>query len=262
MKKIIVHDGILHADDVLSVALIHRFLGVVEVERKRTITPEEIDDPDVWVVDVGRQYDPEKSCFDHHQDGGLPASCLLVLNRLHDLKVIRNSEGVDVGWEFYEEIKEQILSISEIDCKGSKEFNGFQVSSLISGYNSFLNGFDMAVKVMRDLIEMTLFTIEEAKESLALWEKAEYVMVGDDIVQGIKICTAYPIKWKEYEGAKFLIVPEKGDWKLLSKDSALYPIATNGKEKFLHAGKFIAVFLTKEDAIASAINSVNIKTHI
>jgi uncharacterized UPF0160 family protein len=249
MIKVIVHDGLFHADDVLSVALIHRFLGEVEVERKRTIAPEEMDDPDVWVVDVGRQYAPERSCFDHHQDADLPASCVLILNHL--LKMGKVSD------EFLKEIREDINTISYIDINGYESpvqtYNGFQVNSLISRYNSIEEGFMKAVEVMVNYVESVLDTANKVSLSKELWEKAEYVMVNNAIVQGIKICTAYPIKWKEYEGAKFLIVPEKGDWKLLSKDSNLYPIVPNGKEKFIHAGKFIAIFPTKEDAIHSAL---------
>jgi hypothetical protein len=256
MKKIIVHDGILHADDVLSVALIHRFLGVVEVERKRTITPEEIDDPDVWVVDVGRQYAPERSCFDHHQDADLPASCVLVLNHL--MKMGKVSD------EFLKEIREDIETISYIDINGyespMKTFNGFQVNSLISRYNSIEGGFMKAVEVMVQYAESVLDTANKVSLSKELWEKAEYVMVGDDIVQGIKICTAYPIKWKDYFGAKFLIFPDKGGvWKLVSKDSILYPIESEGGHTFIHINKFIAVFPKKIDAIKAAINSVNHK---
>ena len=248
MKKVIVHDGLFHADDVLSVALIHRFLGEVEVERKRTITPEEMDDPDVWVVDVGGCHNPETSCFDHHHDRNLPASCVLVLYRLLEIKAVR--------FEFCEEIKEAVTAISDIDRNGLSEFNGFQVNSLINSFNNIKDGFNYAIGVMGTFIESVMDTVNKIEESRILWDN------GEQVNEGIKICTSYPIKWKEYEDSKFLIVPEKGDWKLLSKDSALYPIATNGKEKFLHAGKFIAVFLTKEDAIASAINSVNIKNHI
>lgn len=94
MKKIITHAGKAHLDDLMAVALgyvkttypaapinaatppearinalketLKDVIAVVPFER-RDPTPEELEDPDVLVVDVGGRHEPEKSNYDHHQ---------------------------------------------------------------------------------------------------------------------------------------------------------------------------------------------------
>lgn len=85
--KIVTHGGNAHLDDFMSVAIalvkrtwdcsreeprlpVESALGKacrgVVVERREP-TPEELEDPEVLVLDVGGRYEPEKGDFDHHQ---------------------------------------------------------------------------------------------------------------------------------------------------------------------------------------------------
>ena len=68
IKKIITHDGQFHADEVFAVALLLRVFGLVPVVRTRVVTKEDLDDPEIWVLDQYGQYDRLKHNFDHHQD--------------------------------------------------------------------------------------------------------------------------------------------------------------------------------------------------
>lgn len=70
-KLIITHPGDAHLDDTLSVAVALAVecengyeLPIVE---RREPTRKELDDPKVVVLDVGGDYDPAKSNYDHHQ---------------------------------------------------------------------------------------------------------------------------------------------------------------------------------------------------
>jgi hypothetical protein len=57
--------------------------GVV-IERRETVTPEELDDPGVVVFDTGRRHEPDLNNFDHHQfDESAPPSCALSLYLQH-----------------------------------------------------------------------------------------------------------------------------------------------------------------------------------
>lgn len=67
-KLVVTHAGEAHRDDLLCTALALA-LGKAKAVVRRDPTPEELDSPDVLVVDVGGQYDPEKNNFDHHQRG-------------------------------------------------------------------------------------------------------------------------------------------------------------------------------------------------
>lgn len=70
--KIVVHDGIFHADDVFAVAtylLYEEKKGNTSYEIIRTRDEKIISEADI-VIDVGRVYDPSKKRFDHHQPEG------------------------------------------------------------------------------------------------------------------------------------------------------------------------------------------------
>jgi len=79
MRKIIVHPGAAHFDDVLSVSLIlanHENDEFV-IERRRPVQTE-LDDPNVYIADIGGVYNPQKLNFDHHHDSSLPAAFVIV----------------------------------------------------------------------------------------------------------------------------------------------------------------------------------------
>lgn len=79
MKKlIIVHPGNAHLDEFVACAealvaeawrdpdsaiTLHQRVTIA----RREPTPEEVENPDVLVMDVGGVHDPKKACFDHHQ---------------------------------------------------------------------------------------------------------------------------------------------------------------------------------------------------
>lgn len=65
MKAILTHPGSAHKDDLLASCLLlanHR----VPIWR-RDPTEEDLADPEILVVDVGGEHDPERGNFDHHQ---------------------------------------------------------------------------------------------------------------------------------------------------------------------------------------------------
>ena len=76
---IITHAGSAHFDEMLAVSLIlakypeQRF----RVERREPLASE-LNDPQIWVVDIGQRFEPELRNFDHHQDLNLPASFVLI----------------------------------------------------------------------------------------------------------------------------------------------------------------------------------------
>jgi len=68
VKRIVVHGGLAHVDDIMSCALAYAF-GVphdAPIER-RNPKPAELDDPATLVLDVGGRHDPAHLDFDHHQ---------------------------------------------------------------------------------------------------------------------------------------------------------------------------------------------------
>lgn len=239
MKSIITHNGIFHADDVMSVALLHEFINATApVERKRNISADEFANPDIWIVDVGGKYDEMVNNYDHHHDSSLHSACVLVLKELFTRRYVDSF--------VYDELIDNLLEISHIDCNGPVDRNGFQVNSLIKSFNALDNGFDLAVQVCRHYIQSCKISALKAVESEKIWNN------GEKISLFIRVCNAFPIHWKRYEEQQFLIYPHEGKWNLLSINSTDFPIHSTGKEEFIHQGRFIAVFSTKEDAIESA----------
>ena len=69
MEYIITHGGMAHRDDFLAVSLALALNGTVPVLRRNPMD-DELNNPDVLVLDVGGQYDPALNNFDHHQLDG------------------------------------------------------------------------------------------------------------------------------------------------------------------------------------------------
>lgn len=66
IKAIITHPGNAHRDDLYSVAIALAKFGFVPIHRREPIL-NELEDPEVLVLDTGGRYEPEKMNFDHHQ---------------------------------------------------------------------------------------------------------------------------------------------------------------------------------------------------
>ena len=81
MKKIITHPGHAHRDDFLACCVALASTNTEpHIVRTDDIEPEDFEDPDTWIIDVGFRHNPELNNFDHHQ---LPkdheACCALTL---------------------------------------------------------------------------------------------------------------------------------------------------------------------------------------
>lgn len=79
VKYIVTHKGAAHRDDFLSTCIALAHYGLMPVYR-RDVTKEELEDPEVLVLDTGEKYEPEKLNFDHHQfPRGAAPECALSL---------------------------------------------------------------------------------------------------------------------------------------------------------------------------------------
>ncbi|MFC1943832.1 MYG1 family protein [Chloroflexota bacterium] len=100
-QLIITHPGSAHFDEVTAVSLILAVYADTEfrIERREPV-PAELDNPDVWVVDIGDRHEPEKHNFDHHQDMDCPAAFVLVAEYLGLLETM----SVIPWWYFKDEV--------------------------------------------------------------------------------------------------------------------------------------------------------------
>ncbi len=94
MKTACTHDGIFHADDVYSSALLQNTFPGIRIKRSRS---RQIQSEVDIVFDVGGVYNPKENRFDHHQEGfdvsresGIPLSSLGLLWRKYGKDCIRS----------------------------------------------------------------------------------------------------------------------------------------------------------------------------
>jgi len=100
-QLIITHPGSAHFDEVAAVSLILAVYAdtVFHIERREPVQAD-LDNPDVWVVDIGDRHEPEKRNYDHHQDTDCPAAFVLVAEYLGLLETM----SVMPWWHFKDEV--------------------------------------------------------------------------------------------------------------------------------------------------------------
>jgi len=100
-ELIITHPGGAHFDEVTAISLVLTVHKTSEftVERREP-SEAELNDPNIWVIDVGDRHEPEKRNFDHHQSLDCPASFVLVAEYLG----IAENMSVTAWWNFKDEV--------------------------------------------------------------------------------------------------------------------------------------------------------------
>jgi hypothetical protein len=100
-QLIITHPGSAHFDEVTAVSLILAVYAdaAFKIERREP-APAELENPDIWVVDTGDRYEPEKHNFDHHQSADCPAGFVLVAEYLGLLETL----SVMPWWRFKDSV--------------------------------------------------------------------------------------------------------------------------------------------------------------
>jgi len=244
--NIITHSGQFHADEIFACALLLELVEEMPILRTRDINDSMLENSLTYVIDVGGQYDAGSLNFDHHQDDALESSNVLVLNWLRDANYISD--------RLFERLLPMMREISNIDCQGYINTNGFQVNSLIKSYNSLPNGFDLAISVARGYVKSHILSEMLEKESRQIFDAGE--LITFDTV----VCDKFPLFWKAYKQYVYLVAPTQDEqWAIHSIDPVKAPLTEMGNETFFHVGKFIAVYATKEEAVESAMRQPAIK---
>lgn len=172
---IITHNGNAHFDEFLAVSLILAVENETHfyIER-RDPTEDELNDPQVYVVDIGLRHEPERRNFDHHQDLNIPASFVLVADYLQVSQYLSHSPW----WQFKD----------SIDRKGgfrvARDFGLDSLDPLHSPLESFMLR-QFSQNPLSIYQQMKLFAtdlIENGRaleEQIAVWEKCQMVQIKD-----------------------------------------------------------------------------------
>jgi hypothetical protein len=273
MHKIVVHPGSAHRDDFMAVSIL---LATVEdaLVFRRDPTSEDLADPATYVVDVGMQYDPQLSNFDHHQDSSLPCAFHLVMQHLgyhEDAQLV-------YGW---------YPLMSMMDVKGphkTAEYFGVDASLLlasaspIDGY--ILSRFsriktlgpdDLIYRFMQEMGKDLLVLIEEKKERLERLKKEAKVVpvqhlkaIVSHIDDNPKLAMELYLRYLGDPGIGICITPSvRGSgWELMRlkdhKDVDFRDIANHPQVRFVHANGYVAAthtLLPVEEVIELAARS-------
>ena len=157
--QVVTHDGIFHADEVFACALLCIAYGQENVSIIRTrdneVLTKATHDADVWVVDVGDDFNPYMLNFDHHmRDFNLTNS---FGNKLSSFGMVVEALLV---LNFFTEVKESLLKFSN---KVDMLDNGIEVAedlrfiSVLNSYSdneviNFYAALEVAMTYLRSLI--------------------------------------------------------------------------------------------------------------
>jgi hypothetical protein len=270
ITKIITHGGAYHADEISAIALfavlndlevkVYTPMGIMQqlnhdaatvmlladksedtvvIERKFNIEEAEFLDSSILVLDIGKKYDLENGNLDHHQDGTLHASNLMMCDYLcmmgEDAKLI-------------DKLKSLLFNrISDVD-RGIAKSDSWEFNAIIRSCKTFGEALKLAVQVITNVIQ----DIEKSFKDEERFDKLE--IIGNTI-----ICIEQPVilGWKELapESVNYMLCNNiRGGFNLISKNSKKFNIPVMDTQDFRHASGFMAVYAKYDDALAAGNN--------
>lgn len=258
-KKIVVHTGKFHPDDVFSVAALSIYLKVdpKDLDIKRTRDIELIKDAD-YVFDVGFINDGETR-FDHHQEGGagvrddgIPyASFGSMWKKFGEIICDSKEVALRIDKKIIEPLDADDNGVNITKCLFD-DINHFTVSDLIYHFNPtgreglkniddyFLNAVIFARKILEREIKRAKDTVEEFKIAEKIIKK-KYEESEDKRI----IVLEDDLPWKEiinkFEEPLFVVIKNEPDnhWRVYTirddltifKNRKDFPESWAGKEK-------------------------------
>lgn len=279
-KRIITHPGQFHADELLGIALIKTMIKQLGpddhqlvVERHSVITSEMINNKDILLIDVGGQYDENLLNLDHHQDRLLPAACslantLIIRSLVHYKERIKESRYNSEYKDLHDNLEITISALMELEAilfdYVSKVDTGIivenqgsaTINSMMRNWNSVYT-FETALEaaeasVIWPYLDTSIKTIYDRKEFRKFMIELSTTVVSINKKKVFK-------GWRDVvkNETKYLLCPNnwnENHWTLLVKDSkeTKIPITKNPQHKqiFCHNSQFLAVYETKEGALA------------
>jgi len=182
--RIITHGGKAHMDELVASALLCIARGrqpdeILRLESRdaEALVRESSLGEDDWVLDCGMVYDPDRRLFDHHQDGALPSSALLVFDQF--FTELRDSR-----------LHDTIQLLSRVDTGGLQSLNDYDALDESRSYWSFsqkllTKGFELdpsdALRMVTEVLKDSL-NFERLRILALQWlespEHTEVVTVG------------------------------------------------------------------------------------
>lgn len=288
--SIATHDGLFHADEVFSFALLEVIYPNINIEIARTRNKDILDKMHV-VLDVGGSYDPQRLRIDHHQKEGVPtyifeedgvertpkmATAGMVLNLLADELWSKSIFISMSNWISQIDFQDN----GDIDLVG--ETKATTMSGVISMFNDpevtsnnqFVNFYE-AVQLAKTLINKKIqaLTAKQEFEDTVIESSrhavngimclpkggpwVETVLENQPYFDQVKVCV-YPVTESDWRvqtlpgQTRFdMKCPAPETWRGL-RDQNLANVNGIADSKFVHAAGFIGGTTCKETAIKFA----------
>lgn len=255
MSLIVTHPGSAHKDDFMAVSILLATLDEAMVER-REATPEDLADPDTYVVDVGMLYEPERHNFDHHHDQALPCAFHLVMQYLGYHETAKKVYGwyqhmsmMDVRGPH--KAAEHLGVDTSVLFAASSPIDGY-ILSLFSRIERLTKG-DSLYALMQDfgrdftaMIDQKMTRFERLKQEAQIHPVDRYKAVVNHIEENPKLSLELYLNALNDDQIVLCITPSMrgAGWELLRLGDNLQvdfrAIAGNPEVRFVHVNGFVA----------------------
>ena len=243
MKKtieIITHANTFHADELLAIATFTHFMNKddvceINVVRMNSVTPTMLENPELYIFDLGGEYNELLGNFDHHQDKSLPASNILVLDYF--------CQDVDLASLLKNKLFKYVSDVDtgKIIAREGADLAGF--NSIIRNLNNVENGFQIALDMTKQILAGYIATAKLAIETKSYWHSLERTYDATIVIE--KAGQFIP-EWKEYaekEGVLLMISENsRGGFQVVSRDSTVISIPVSEYQSYRHNSGFMAVY--------------------
>lgn len=172
-ELIITHPGSAHFDEFFAICLVlAKHSDKKFVIERREPSAAELDNPDIWVIDIGGRYEPALKNFDHHQDLSLGASFVLVADYLGVSHLFKNTP-----WWRYQDRLDRFGPYNM-----AKEYGATSIEQAHSPFEDwFLTLFEtsplMVYHIMQRFGCHVISEAEEIAERFAFWQQAQHVQI-------------------------------------------------------------------------------------
>jgi uncharacterized UPF0160 family protein len=244
---VVTHDGLFHSDEVFSIALLKLFHRNINIMRTRDqeILKQAINNPDIYVLDSGGDYNPRKRNFDHHQDE-TPEQLSTIAILFHHLFPGYPNDGMMM--KLYDRLINGINAWDQGKIDRNAEDAPLYLPQLISAFNRYGTSeqdfqFIKAVQFAEQIIANEMNTAKELLRAEAIWEKRTFP------VPNVALLDQHCVFWRIVQGRNpqtpFIIQPSGKNWSVVSVDSVAHPLPSvpdNIDSVFEHKDRFIIIF--------------------
>lgn len=260
MDQIVLHDGRAHQDEFLAACVLIHKLNAPAYRRGHT--DQDLKDPNIWVLDQGREFDPSLRNFDHHQIDEPICSFTMILDYFFNedyrkyipqLRYVEifDSYGPNRAAEYAGATPESLeLSVSPAYTYLLKAFSKIEGEIVGSFYD-----------VMKEIGREICNSIDENAEFIEILEKGSifFAYKGIKILdttsckmpEGLKhdqLPTKTYAKLKEIQPDVILTIDTRqGGYRMVSINSDVLKFRPNDKCHFVHNSGFLVGFKNYDD---------------